>query len=139
MVTKRERTPKPGNGQGESGLLSLHFDLGDETEREAYEMAKQLAKPHGRRKHVFVALLYGLSLYQKRTGVQLNADVVMGMALSGNLIGGGGVVEPVPSVPTRPGTLDEAPLVVASTSKADAEKVSQNFVNTLGSFGGLFD
>jgi len=102
----RPRREKPANGEGESGAISLVFDLSDPLEREAYEMAKQLARPHGRRKHVIVALLYGLSMYQKRTGVELNTDVVMAMALSGNLIGGGRLRHARTSAPADPARAD---------------------------------
>lgn len=127
------RAAKANNGEGESGLISLAFKLDDPIEAEAYEMARQLARPHGRRKHVIVALLYGLAMYQRRTGVELNTDVVMAMALSGNLLGGGlmGPVEPV-----RPRTLEEPTVVVSSANKASAKEVATNF---LSSMGGLFD
>lgn len=127
------RAAKANNGEGESGLMSLAFNLEDPIEAEAYEMARQLARPHGRRKHVIVALLYGLAMYQRRTGVELNTDVVMAMALSGNLLGGGlmGPVEPA-----RPRTLEQPSVVVSSANKASAKEVAQNF---LSSMGGLFD
>ena len=134
-MPKRE---KPSNGEGSSGLMSIVFDLGDETEAEAYEMARQLARgPHGRRKHVIVALLYGLSLYQKKLGMELNADAIMGLALSGGLFGSGGLVETLPSVPSmRPSTLQEPAITISSAQKASAEEVAQNF---FGSMGSLFD
>ncbi len=128
----RGRPPKPNNGDGESGLISLAFNLDDPVEAEAYEMARQLARPHGRRKHVIVAVLYGLSMVQKRTGVELNTDVVMAMAMSGNLLGGG-LIAPTEG---RPQTLQEPTIVVSSAHKASAHEVAQNF---LSSMGGLFD
>lgn len=133
----KKRGLKPANGEGESGLISIVFNLGDETEAEAYEMAKQLAKPHGRRKHVIVALLYGLSLYQKRLGTELNTDVIMGMALSGSLFGSNGLLEPPPPRPSaRPQTLEEPAVTVSSAQKADAREVAKNFASSLG---GWFD
>ena len=129
----RRRTAKANNGEGESGLISLAFNLDDPVEVEAYEMARQLARPHGRRKHVIVALLYGLAMYQRRTGVELNTDVVMAMALSGNLLGGGLLT---PQEPARPRTLEDPTVVVSSANKASAKEVAQNF---LSSMGGLFD
>lgn len=128
----RRRPPKANNGEGESGLISLAFNLDDPVEAEAYEMARQLARPHGRRKHVIVALLYGLAMVQRRTGVELNTDVVMAMALSGNLLGGG-LMAPESA---RPRTLEEPAVMVTSASKASATEVAQNF---LSSMGGLFD
>ncbi len=130
---RRSRIEKPANGEGEGGAFSLVFDLSDPVEREAYEMAKQLARPHGRRKHVIVALLYGLSMYQKRTGIQLNTDVVMAMALSGNLIGGGGLDLPERQ---RPPTLDEPTVVISSADKVSGEETANNL---LKSFGGFID
>jgi len=129
----RQRPPKANNGEGESGLMSLAFNLEDPVEAEAYEMARQLARPHGRRKHVIVALLYGLAMYQRRTGVELNTDVVMAMALSGNLLGGGLMG---PAEPSRPRTLEEPTVVVSSANKASAKEVANNFI---ASMGGLFD
>ncbi len=129
----RGRPPKPNNGDGESGLISLAFNLDDPVEAEAYEMARQLARPHGRRKHVIVAVLYGLSMYQKRTGVELNTDVVMALAMSGNLLGGGLLA---PSDNGRPQTLQEPTVVVSSAHKANAHEVAKNF---LSSMGDLFD
>ena len=126
------RTPKANNGEGDSGLISLAFNLSDPVEAEAYEMARQLARPHGRRKHVIVALLYGLALHQKRTGTELNTDVVMAMAMSGNLLGGGLLT----ADSGRPQTLQEPTVVVSSAHKASAHEVAQNF---LSSMGGLFD
>src|ERR1700712_1300564 len=116
----RGRPPKANNGEGESGLISLAFNLDDPVEAEAYGMAKQLARPHGRRKHVIIAVLYGLSMYQKRTGVELNTDVVMAMAMSGNLLGGG-LLAPSDS---RPQTLQEPTVVVSSAYKASAREVA---------------
>ena len=129
---------KPSNGEGSSGLMSLVFDLGDETEAEAYEMARQLARgPHGRRKHVIVALLYGLSLYQKKLGMELNADTIMGLALSGSLFGDGGLAETLASVPAaRPSTLEEPSVTISSAQKASAHEVAENFLKSMGS---LFD
>jgi hypothetical protein len=119
-------------------LMSIVFDLGDETEAEAYEMARQLARgPHGRRKHVIIALLYGLSLYQKKLGMELNADTIMGLALAGSLLGGGELSEALSSVPaTRPSTLQEPAVTISSAQKASAEEVAKNLC---GSMGSLFD
>jgi hypothetical protein len=133
-MTKRE---KPSNGEGSSGLMSLVFDLGDETEAEAYEMARQLARgPHGRRKHVIIALLYGLSLYQKKLGMELNADTIMGLALSGSLFGDGGLAETLAVPPARPSTLEEPAVTISSAQKASADEVAENFLKSMGS---LFD
>jgi hypothetical protein len=128
----RPRKEKPSNGDGESGAISLVFDLSDPMEREAYEMAKQLARPHGRRKHVIVALLYGLSLYQKRTGMELNTDVVMAIVLSGQLIGEGGF-DALPERP-RPQALEEPRVVVSSANKASAQEVASNFLKSMSGF-----
>jgi len=127
----RPRREKPANGEGEGGAISLVFDLSDPLEREAYEMAKQLARPHGRRKHVIVALLYGLSMYQKRTGVELNTDVVMAMALSGNLIGEGGLDTPERQ---RPPTLHEPTVVISSAEKVSADEFASNFLSSMAGF-----
>jgi hypothetical protein len=133
-MPKRE---KPSNGEGSSGLMSLVFDLGDETEAEAYEMARQLARgPHGRRKHVIIALLYGLSLYQKKLGMELNADTIMGLALSGSLFGDGGLAETLSVPTTRPPTLEEPSVTISSAQKASADEVAENFLKSMGS---LFD
>ena len=126
------RTSKPSNGEGESGAISLVFDLSDPMEREAYEMAKQLARSHGRRKHVIVALLYGLSLYQKRTGMELNTDVVMAIVLSGGLIGEGGL--DMMAERPRPQTLEEPRVVVSSANKASAQEVANNFLKSMSGF-----
>ena len=126
------RNSKPSNGEGESGAISLVFDLSDPMEREAYEMAKQLARSHGRRKHVIVALLYGLSLYQKRTGMELNTDVVMAIVLSGGLMGEGGI-DMLPERP-RPQTLEEPRVVVSSAHKASAQEVANNFLKSMSGF-----
>ncbi|MBE2268127.1 MAG: hypothetical protein IAE80_07820 [Anaerolinea sp.] len=128
---QRSQTQKPGNGEGQGGAISLVFDLSDPLEREAYEMAKQLARPHGRRKHVIVALLYGLSMYQRRTGIELNTDLVMGMAVSGNLIGGGGLDI---SATSRPMTLDEPTVVIATAEKGTKEEFAANFFSSFGNF-----
>ena len=135
VMPKRE---KPSNGEGSSGLMSIVFDLGDDTEAEAYEMARQLARgPHGRRKHVMVALLYGLSLYQKKLGMELNADTIMGLALSGSLFGGGAMPDTLPAVPVaRPATLEEPSVTISSAQKASAQEVAENFLKSMGS---LFD
>lgn len=122
---------KPANGEGEGGAISLVFDLSDPIEREAYEMAKQLARPHGRRKHVIVALLYGLSVYQRRTGIQLNTDVVMAMALSGNLIGGGGLGL---FEDQRPPSLDEPNVVISTADRVDEEEMAKNLLTSFGDF-----
>lgn len=124
--------PKPNNGDGDSGMISLAFDLGDELERTAYEMAKKLARPHGRRKHVIVALLYALNLYEERTGTELNTDMVMAMALSGSLLGG----LHVPVSSERPQVLQKPTIAVTSASKASMEGMTQNW---LASAGSLFD
>lgn len=73
---------KPQNGQGQSGQIILSFDLSDPDQARAYDMAQQLASPHGMRKHVFVGFLLFLESYQAQTGIRLTADRVMGLYLT---------------------------------------------------------
>jgi hypothetical protein len=129
-----KRPPKPGNGEGESGLISVVFDLGDPVEAEAYRMAKQLAKPHGRRKQVIVALLYGLSQYQKYNGEIINTDSEAIEALAANMMSGAKTA-PL-NIPPRPATLEEPTITVSSAHKASAQEVAENFLKSMGS---LFD
>jgi len=61
---------KPPNGQAQSGSYLLVFDLDDEAQAKAWEVAQQLASQR-KLKHVLVGLLLAVHTVQEQTGKEI--------------------------------------------------------------------
>ena len=62
---------KPPNGQAESGSYLLVFDLDDEAQAKAWEVAQELASQR-KLKHVLVGMLLAVHTVQEHTGKALD-------------------------------------------------------------------
>jgi hypothetical protein len=74
MKTRKPRTTKSLNGQGES--VTVYFDQDDPQERRAQIAAQLLAAKHGRRKQVIVTLLDVIYQHYAQTGELPSANAV---------------------------------------------------------------
>jgi hypothetical protein len=80
---------KPPNGQAQSGSYLLVFDLDDEAQAKAWEVAQQLASQR-KLKHVLVGLLLAVHTVQEQTGKALDLLQFMASFITGLIHGGGG-------------------------------------------------
>jgi hypothetical protein len=67
----KRRYQKPPNGQAESGSYLLVFDLDDEAQAKAWEVAQELASQR-KLKHVLVGMLLAIHTVQEQTGKALD-------------------------------------------------------------------
>lgn len=119
---------KPANGQAQSGSYLLVFDLDDEGQAKAWEIAQQLAAQR-KLKHVLVGLLLAIYTVQQETGrvidlLQFISRFVTGL-VTGNRVGG---IDITPDL--RP---EELPSMFAGTDDhADPMETRENFAVGMG-------
>jgi hypothetical protein len=121
---------KPPNGQAQSNSYLLVFDLDDEGQAKAWEVAQQLA---GQRKlkHVLIGLLLAVHTVQEHTGKQVDMTEFMARFVTNMVLGGA-------STPALRTTLTpaELPSMFAGTEdRADPTTARQSFA---GGMGNLF-
>ena len=123
---------KPANGQANSGTYLLVFDLDDEAQAKAWEVAQQLA---GQRKlkHVLVGMLLAVHTVQEQTGKAIDMLSFMARFITGLVHGGGRMVESYISPDTQP---EELPSMFAGT--ADHADPIEARVNFSAGMGNLF-
>ena len=80
---------KPPNGQAQSGSYLLVFDLDDDAQSKAWDVAQQLASQR-KLKHVLVGLLLAVYTVQEQTGKALDLLQFMASFITGLISGGGG-------------------------------------------------
>lgn len=122
----RRRSDKSANGEGKTPGFSIFFDLSDPDEARAFEMAQQLATPHGRRKDAIVAYLLALSEIQLQTGMEFNAAILSSTMIANSLLGvgqniGGG------------SRMMQNDIVVENTQKVDPHETDRKLFESMGS------
>jgi len=85
---------KPLNGQAQSNSYLLVFDLDDEAQAKAWEVAQQLASQR-KLKHVLVGMLLAVYTVQEQTGKALDLLQFMAAFITGLIHGGNGGYGPV--------------------------------------------
>lgn len=130
-MPKRFKSP---NGQGKGSTFLVAFNLDDEQEARAWAMAQQLACPHGKRKHVLLGFLLALCDYQDITGVELNADKVVAMFMSGVLLNSDG--HPTGRIRFEDLPETEPELIIGTADHADPEETRLNFAISMGDMFG---
>jgi hypothetical protein len=134
MATKttKQATRKPPNGQARSGSYLLVFDLDDEAQAKAWEMAQQLASQR-KLKHVLVGLLLAIHTVQERTGKAVDMLQFMASFITGLITGRAGQAISINET-TAP---EELPSMFAGTDDhADPAETRANFARGMGN---LFD
>lgn len=115
-MTKRAKSP---DGAGHYPGFMLHFNLDDEDEYRAWQIAQQLATPHGRRKRIIIGFLLAIDRYQRETGRDLNADTVVEAFFADALLG-----QRVQADKKPPEILIEN---VEFADEGESDKMAQNF------------
>lgn len=87
MATRQVR--KSPNGQAQSNSYLLVFDLDDEAQAKAWEVAQQLASQR-KLKHVLVGMLLAVHTVQEQTGKTLDLLQFMASFITGLIHGRGG-------------------------------------------------
>lgn len=77
---------KPPNGQAQSGTYLLVFDLDDDAQSKAWDVAQQLASQR-KLKHVLVGLLLAVHTVQDQTGKALDLLQFMASFITGLISG----------------------------------------------------
>ena len=77
---------KPPNGQANSGTYLLVFDLSDDAQAKAWEVAQQLASQR-KLKHVLVGMLLAICTVQEQTGKALDLLQFMASFVTGLIVG----------------------------------------------------
>jgi hypothetical protein len=122
---------KPPNGQANGGSYLLTFDLDDEGQAKAWEVAQQLASQR-KLKHVLVGMLLAVHTVQEHTGRQIDMTEFMAQFITNMVLGGG--VSPAGRAITEP---DELPSAFAGTEeRIDPLAARQAFADGMGN---LFD
>lgn len=128
MARKSKNSPKPPNGQGESGTYLLVFDLDDEAQSKAWSVAQDLASQR-KLKYVLVGMLLAVHTVQEQTGKTLDLLQFMASFITGLVHGG---------VPTRASVHEdmlpeELPSMFAGTDDhVDPLEARQNFSVGMG-------
>jgi hypothetical protein len=124
---------KPPNGQAQSGSYLLVFDLDDEAQAKAWEVAQQLASQR-KLKHVLVGLLLAVHTVQEQTGKALDLLQFMASFITGLIHGGGGGYGVQITEATEP---EELPSMFAGTDDhADPTEARENFSAGMGDLFG---
>jgi hypothetical protein len=128
------KSQKPPNGQANSGTYLLVFDLDDEAQARAWDVAQQLASQR-KLKHVLVGMLLAIHTVQTQTGKTIDLLQFMASFVSGLVNGtGGGYGRMDITEETAP---EELPSMFAGTDDhADPAEARENF--SIG-MGNLFD
>lgn len=119
---------KPPNGQAQSGSYLLVFDLDDEGQAKAWEVAQQLAAQR-KLKHVLVGLLLAIHTVQQETGRVIDLMQFVSRFVTGLVTGGrvGGIEI---TADLRP---EELPSMFAGTDDhADPLETRENFAMGMG-------
>ena len=131
MEQKKLKSP---NGQSQSGSYLLVFNLKDEGQAKAWEVAQELA---GQRKlkHVLVGLLLAVYTVQQQTGKTIDLLQFIASFVSGLVHGGGQGYAPVEITEnTQP---DELPSMFAGTDDhADPMETREAFSTGMGDLFG---
>ncbi|RMH21323.1 MAG: hypothetical protein D6698_02965 [Gammaproteobacteria bacterium] len=125
---------KPPNGQAQSGSYLLVFDLDDEAQAKAWEVAQQLASQR-KLKHVLVGMLLAVHTVQEQTGKALDLLQFMASFITGLINGGGGGYGRMQiTEQTEP---EELPSMFAGTDDhADPTEARDNFSAGMGDLFG---
>ena len=125
---------KPPNGQAKSGSYLLVFDLDDEGQAKAWEVAQQLASQR-KLKHVLVGLLLAVHTVQEQTGKALDLLQFMASFITGLIHGGGGGYGNIEITETT--EPEELPSMFAGTEDhADPTEARENFSAGMGDLFG---
>lgn len=125
---------KPPNGQAQSNSYLLVFDLDDEAQAKAWEVAQQLASQR-KLKHVLVGMLLAVYTVQEQTGRALDLLQFMAAFITGLIHGGNGNYGPVRI--TEATAPEELPSMFAGTEDhADPVQARQNFSAGMGDLFG---
>lgn len=125
---------KPPNGQAQSNSYLLVFDLDDEAQAKAWEVAQQLASQR-KLKHVLVGMLLAVYTVQEQTGKALDLLQFMAAFITGLIHGGNGGYGPVRI--TEATAPEELPSMFAGTEDhADPVQARQNFSAGMGDLFG---
>lgn len=123
---------KPPNGKAKSGSYLLVFDLDDEGQRKAWEIAQQLASQR-KLKHVLVGMLLAIHTVQEQTGraidlMQFRASFITGLVTGRS----GGLGMMALSEDVEPG---ELPSMFAGTEgHTNPSETRENFASGMGDF-----
>ena len=136
---------KRRNGQGDS--ITLNFNASDPQEAAALAMSKRLAAlKKGKRKDFIVALLAAAERVYQETGQLIDtyeiATAIMGSSTAANRQPGTGESGPqlAGTTTSRPKSQRRTRAVEVTPSKASAETVAKNFLNSMkGLASGFFD
>ena len=129
MAVKQRRTrQKPPNGQAQSGSYLLTFDLDDEGQRKAWEVAQQLASQR-KLKSVLVGFLLAVHTVQEKTGRVIDLMEFMAQFITRLVTGGYAGVSTI----TENTTLDDLPVAFIGTDDhADPMEARENFAIGMG-------
>jgi hypothetical protein len=125
---------KPPNGQAKSGTYLLVFDLDDEGQSKAWDVAQQLTSQR-KLKHVLVGMLLAIHTVQEETGKSLDLLQFMASFITGLINGkGGGYGGMDITEETEP---EELPSMFAGTDDhADPQEARENFSAGMGDLFG---
>jgi hypothetical protein len=129
MAVKQRRTRrKPPNGQSEGGSYLLVFDLDDESQRKAWQIAQQLASQR-KLKSVLVGFLLAVHTIQEKTGRVIDLMEFMAQLITGLVTGGFTGISAI-SEDTDP---EELPSMFMGTDDhADPIEARENFAFGMG-------
>ena len=133
MATKQQIREKPPNGQAQSGSYLLVFDLDDESQRKAWEVAQELASQR-KLKHVLVSILVAIHSVQEKTGKVIDLIDFVSQFITGMVFGLKG--QSAYQI-TESTTLDELPVAFIGTDDhADPTEARENFAIGMGDLFG---
>lgn len=129
-----KRSRKPPNGQAQSGSYLLVFDLDDDAQSRAWEVAQQLASQR-KLKHVLVGLLLAIHTVQEQTGKALDLLQFMASFITGLINNGGAHYGNIQITEmTEP---EELPSMFAGTDHhVDPKEARENFSASMGDLFG---
>ncbi|MBZ0275963.1 MAG: hypothetical protein K8I60_07460 [Anaerolineae bacterium] len=133
----KAQSQKPANGQGQSGSYLLVFDLSDEAQAKAWEVAQELASQR-KLKHVLVGMLLAVHTVQKHTGRAIDLLQFMAAFITGLVQGPNGNYSGIPITEiTMP---EELPSMFAGTDNhAAPTEARENFSAGMGNLFGADD
>ena len=132
-VKQRRSRQKPPNGQAQNGSYLLVFDLDDEGQRKAWEIAQQLASQR-KLKGVLVGFLLAVHTVQEKTGKVIDILDFMAQFITGMVFGLKGQSQYQITAST---TLDELPVAFIGTDDhADPMEARENFAIGMGDLFG---
>jgi hypothetical protein len=132
MATRsRSKQPprKAPNGQANSGSYLLVFDLDDEGQAKAWQMAQQLAAER-KLKHVLVGMLLAIHTVQEQTGKAIDLLQFMAAFITGLVHGGEGRYGMRITETTEPTELPS--VFVGTDDHADPMEARQQFAAGIG-------